>query len=283
MEFKRLGRTGEQVPEIGLGTWRYKGGERPIRRAVDLGANFIDTAESYGTEDDVGNAILEFRHEVFLATKVSPNHFRHNDVIRAANDSLGRLRTDYIDLYQLHWHNARIPIGETMSAMEELVEEGKVRYIGVSNFSVAQLQEAGASLSRNKIVSNQVLYSLISREIEYDILPYCQEHEVTIIAYSPLAQGISKITSRDRNGVIKRIAQETGHTEAQVALNWVVAHDDVIAIPKTNSVAHLEENCDASGWRLQPEDMVSLNNAFPQKRHTPSLIRKIASTWRSLR
>ena len=142
MEFKGLGTTGEQVPEIGLGTWLYKGGEETIRRAVDLGSNFIDTAESYGTEDDVGNAILEIRHEVFLATKVSPNHFRYNHVIKAANDSLGRLRTDHIDLYQLHWHNSRIPIGETMSAMEKLVEEGKVRYIGVSNFSVAQLQEA---------------------------------------------------------------------------------------------------------------------------------------------
>ena len=265
MEFKGLGTTGELVSEIGLGTWLYSGGERAIRRAVELGANFIDTAESYGTEDDVGKAILSFRHEVFLATKVSPNHFRHDDVIKAANESLGRLRTDYIDLYQLHWHNPRVPVGETMSAMEELVQEGKVRYIGVSNFSVAQLQKAESSVSRNKIVSNQLPYSLVDRDIEGHLIPYCQQHEVTIIAYSPLAQGISKITSRDGGGVIKSIAQETGHTEAQVALNWVVAHDAVIAIPKTSSIPHLEENCDASGWRLQPEDMVRLNNAFPHK------------------
>ena len=283
MEFKGLGTTGEQVPEIGLGTWRYSGGERPIRRAVDLGANFIDTAESYGTENDVGNAILKFRHEVFLATKVSPNHFRHNDVIKAANESLSRLRTEYIDLYQLHWHNPRVPIGETMSAMEELVEGGKVRYIGVSNFSVAQLQEAEASLSRNKIVSNQVLYSLVDREIENDILPYCQEHKITIVAYSPLAQGFSNISSRDRNGLIASIARETAHTEAQIVLNWVVAHDNVIAIPKTNSVAHLEENCNASGWRLQPEAMWRLNNTFDLKRLAPSLIRRLSRTWRSLR
>jgi len=159
MEFKGLGTTGEWVPEIGLGTWLYAGGEQPIRRAIDLGAKLIDTAESYGNEEDIGKAILKYRNEVYLATKVSPEHFRHNDVIKAANHSLRRLRTDYIDLYQLHWPNPRIPIGETMSAMEDLVEAGKVRYIGVSNFSVSQLQEAEEAITRNKIVSNQVLYN----------------------------------------------------------------------------------------------------------------------------
>ena len=263
MEFKGLGTSGEWVPEIGLGTWLYTGGEQTIRRAVDLGANLIDTAESYGTEDDVGNAIHKFRNEVFLATKVSPEHFRHNDVIKAADDSLSRLQTDYIDLYQLHWPSQDIPIGETMNAMERLVEEGKVRYIGVSNFSADQLREAESTLSQNKIVSNQVLYSLVDREIESDLIPYCQEHKITIIAYSPLAQGFSNITSRDSEGVIGSIAQETGHTEAQVALNWVVAQDSVIAIPKTSSVTHVEENCAASGWRLSPENMGRLKSAFP--------------------
>jgi diketogulonate reductase-like aldo/keto reductase len=263
MEFRELGRTGERVPEIGLGTWLYTGGESTIRRAVDLGANLIDTAESYGTEDDVGHAIIKFRNEVFLATKVSPEHFRYNDVIKAADDSLRRLRTDYIDLYQLHWPNPNIPIGETIRAVEKLVEEGKVRNIGVSNFSVAQLQEAESSLSRNRIVSNQVLYSLVNREIETDLIPYCQEHHVTIIAYSPLAQGFSNITLRDRTGVLRSITREIGRTEAQVALNWVICHNSVVAIPKTSSVSHVEENCGASGWRLSPEYMARLNSAFP--------------------
>jgi diketogulonate reductase-like aldo/keto reductase len=262
MEFKGLGTTGERVPEIGLGTWLYSGGERTIRRAVDLGANLIDTAESYGTEDDVGKAILKFRNQVFLATKVSPEHFRQKEVILAANNSLRRLRTDYIDLYQLHWPNPDIPLAETMSAMERLVKEGKVRYIGVSNFSVAQLQEAESTLTQNRIVSNQVLYSLVDREIENDLIPYCQDHKVTIIAYSPLAQGISKITSKDTDGVMRNIARENGHSEIQVALNWVLNHDSVIAIPKTSSIAHLEENCSSSGWHLSPGDMHNLNNAF---------------------
>ena len=263
MEFKRLGVTVEHVPEIGLGTWLYTGGGGPIRRAIDLGANLIDTAESYGTEEEVGKAILPVRHEVFLATKVSPNHFRHDAVIQAADGSLIRLRTDYIDLYQLHWPNPEIPIGETMSAMEELVQAGKVRYIGVSNFSVAQFQEAEATLSGNKIVSNQVPYSLVDREIEDDLVPYCQEHGVTIIAYSPLAQGFSNITSRDVIGMLRGIAHETGHTDAQVALNWVIGHDAVIAIPKTSSIARVDENSNASGWGLTSEDMERLNEAFP--------------------
>lgn len=264
MEFKELGTTGERVPEIGLGTWLYTGGEQTIRRAVDLGANLIDTAESYGTEDDVGNAIIKFRSEVFLATKVSPEHFRYDEVIKAADDSLRRLQTDYIDLYQLHWPNSNIPIGETMSAMEKLVEQGKVRHIGVSNFSVAQLQEAESTLSRNGIVSNQVLYSLVDREIEGDLIPYCQERHVTIIAYSPLAQGFSNITSRDKNGVLRRIARETVHTEAQVALRWVVSHDAVVAIPKTSTVVHMEENCGASDWRLSRQSLDRLNHTFSE-------------------
>lgn len=262
MEQKQLGQTGVMLPEIGLGTWMYRGGTEPIRRAVELGATHIDTAESYGTEDAVGEAIEGIRDRVFVATKVSPSHFRHDDLARAAENSLRRLRTDHIDLYQLHWPSAEVPIAETMGAMGELVDAGKVRFIGVSNFSVEQIVEAQAVMSRHRIVSNQVRYSLADRGIEPRLIPYCQSAGITVIAYSPLARGLSMLRARDRSGALARVARETGKTEAQVALNWCVRRDGVVAIPKADSVAHVEENCGASGWRLSDEHVRALEEAF---------------------
>ena len=168
MDHKQLGTTDIHVPEIGLGTSAYTGGAEPLQRGVDLGASLIDTAESYGTEEAVGAAIRGIRDRVFLATKVSPEHLRTADVLRAADRSLQRMGVDWIDLYQVHWPNASIPIEETMSAMDSLVEAGKVRYVGVSNFSVAQLKEAQKALTRATVVSNQVEYSLVKRDIEDD-------------------------------------------------------------------------------------------------------------------
>ena len=137
MNHKELANTGTRLAEIGLGTWQYEGGVEPLRTGIALGACFIDTAESYSTEEVVGRAIQGIRNKVFVATKVSPRHFRRSDVIRSAEASLRRLKTDYIDLYQLHWPNYAVPIEETMAAMEKLVESGKIRFIGVSNFSAA--------------------------------------------------------------------------------------------------------------------------------------------------
>ena len=262
MDYEQLGTTGIQVPEIGLGTWAYTGGAEPLRRGIDLGASLIDTAESYGTEVAVGSAIRDIRDRVFLATKVSPNHLRKADVLRAADRSLHLLRVDWIDLYQVHWPNPSIPIEETMSAMDSLVEAGKVRYVGVSNFSVAQLKEAQEALTKSTIVSNQVEYSLVKRDIEDDLLPYCQENGVTVIAYSPLAEGLHNVLDKDKAGVIATIAAAAGKTAAQIALNWCIAKENVIAIPKANTVAHVEEDCDASGWRLPKESLDLLDEAF---------------------
>ena len=262
MELRELGHTGVMLPEVGLGTWRYTGGVGPLRAAVELGAFHIDTAESYGTEEAVGEAIRGIRDRVFLATKVSPSHFRYRDVLRACDASLRRLRTDVIDLYQLHWPNPRVPIEETMRAMEELAEAGKVRFIGVSNFSVGEMRAAQAALRRHRIVSNQVLYNLVDRGIERDVLPFCQEQGVTIIAYSPLATGLSSLLRRDREGALPRVAQETGRTVAQVALNWCLARPGVVTIPKANSVEHIREDCGASGWRLSEAQRAALEGAF---------------------
>ena len=267
METKELGGTGVTVPEIGLGTWGYRGGVEPLRRGVQLGARLIDTAENYRTEDAVGEAIEGIRDQVFIATKVSSGHLRYDDVLRAAEGSLRRLRVDRIDLYQVHGPNSRVPIAETMRAMASLIDSGLVRYVGVSNFSVDQLRDAQAALSHHPIVSNQVLYNLKRRSIERHLLPYCDESKITILAYTPLATGSLAARPRlalDRgNRTLARVAEEAGKTLAQVALNWCTSRSSVVAIPKSDSVGRTEENCGASGWRLSAEHIRALDEAFP--------------------
>src|SRR6059058_4576591 len=214
MEFSPLGRTHESNPVVGLGTWGIGGemgpdssgdeaGIQALRLGLDLEMKFIDTAEMYGaghSEEVVARALEGRRDRVFVASKVSPRHFAYDDVLGAAKRSLKRLRMKQMDLYQLHWPNPRIPIAETMRAMEKLVLDGMVRYIGVSNFSVNQMKEAQAALSREEIVSNQVEYSLVDRAVEETILPYCQRAKITLIAYSPLGQGR---IARGRGGPFK--------------------------------------------------------------------------------
>lgn len=266
MELKQLGNTGVMIPEIGLGVWKYTGSVEPLRLGIELGAFLIDTAEMYGTEDIVGRAIKGIRDRVFIATKVSGNHLRYDDVLRAAEASLRRLDTHYIDLYQIHWPNSAIPLQETLQAMEALVDDGLVRYIGVSNFSTNQLREAQAAMRKYPIVSNQVLYNLNRRQIESDLLPYCQQHHVTVIAYTPLDDGRLAATPWFQVGwkmrALEQVATHVQKTLAQVALNWCTSRPSVIAIPKSNSLARVAENCHASGWRLSQEQMRFLDAAF---------------------
>jgi diketogulonate reductase-like aldo/keto reductase len=266
MELKQLGNTNVMVPEIGLGAWKYRGGVEPLRHGLALGALLIDTAEIYGTEEIVGRAIQDRREQVFLATKVSGSHLRHDDVLRAAEASLQRLHIDVIDLYQIHWPNQSVPIKETMRAMESLVDSGHIRYIGVSNFSASEMRQAQAAMNKYAIVSNQVLYSLNRREIERELVPYCQEHQITVIAYTPLDDGRLAVRSRFRRSqgmqVLEQIAAETHKTLAQVALNWCTSRPNVIAIPKSNSQERIAENCGASGWRLSPAQVERLDVAF---------------------
>lgn len=266
MELRKLGNTEVLVPEIGLGVWKYRGGIEPLRHGVALGASLIDTAEIYGTEEIVGQAIKGLRERIFLATKVSGAHLHYDDVMRAAAASLRRLDTAYIDLYQIHWPNTQVPISETMRALEDLVDAGQIKHIGVSNFSLRELQAAQAAMRNYPIVSNQVLYSLSRRDIERDLLPYCQEHHVTIIAYTPLDDGrladLARLRPRQGREALAQIVAEVQKTPAQVALNWCTAHDEVITIPKSNRRERVEENCGASGWRLTPAQMQRLDSAF---------------------
>lgn len=253
MNLKQLGITGVQVSELALGTWNYSGGVEPLREAIELGATFIDTAESYGTEPIVGEAIRGIRDKVFVASKVLPRHFRYNDVIRAAECSLQQLNTDYIDLYQLHWPNYAVPIAETMSAMERLIEMGKIRYIGVSNFTLAELKRAQRQLTSARIVSNQVKYSLVCRDPEDGLIDYCGANGISILAFSPLATGPGAMTSADTADTLGQVASDLGKTRAQVALNWCISRPPVIAIFKANRIDHVRENCAASGWYLSPD------------------------------
>jgi diketogulonate reductase-like aldo/keto reductase len=273
MNYKILGDTTVRLPEIGLGTFNYNRGVEPLRTGMALGACLIDTAESYGTEEVVGEAIQGNRHRVFLASKVSPVHFRRPDLLLAAERSLRRLRTDYIDLYQLHRPNYTVPIEETMAAMERLVELGKIRFIGVSNFSVSELRQAQAALSKNRIVSNQVRYTLVERSIETSVLPYCEQNQITIVAFSPLATGLCNIKRRDPRNVLGEVAKQVRKTEAQVALNWCLLHYPSIVIPKAACVDHVIENCGASGWRLSPEQIKLLESNIGFRRRTgPELV-----------
>ena len=266
MMVKELGRTGVFIPEVGIGTSNYQAGPTVLRKGLDAGALFIDTAESYGTEDIVGEAVKGLRSRVFIATKVSPQNFRAADLRRSVDASLRRLGIDTIDLLQLHYPNPSIPVEEPMGALAGLIDAGKVRYAGVSNFSVVQLQEAQAALGRHAIVSNQVRYNLIDRTIEKDLLPHCQANGVTVIAYTPLARGLGRIGDCDPHGILDRLARETGKPPAQIVLNWCLCKDRVVVIPMSNSADHLLENCAASDWRLSAEHQVLLNTNI-QYRH----------------
>jgi len=266
IELKELGTTGVMIPEIGLGTWRYKGGVGPLKKGIELGASLIDTAEGYYTEDVVGEAVRGVRDKVFIATKVSGRHLGYDDLLQSAEESLYKLGTDYIDLYQIHWPNYTYPIRETMQAMGELVDRGLVRFLGVSNFDIDEMEEAQSFLNNYPIVSNQVRYNLNDRSIERDLLLYCEERDITILAYTPLDDGNlakkPRLIKSSKMKTLDKISEETGKTMGQVAINWCTSRKNVIAIPKSNSVERTIENCGASGWRLSAEQIRRLNDAF---------------------
>ncbi len=276
MQFRPLGRTRESIPVVGLGTWGIGGEMSPdpsrddagihaLRLGLDLEMKFIDTAEMYAaghSEEVVARALEGRRDGVFVASKVSPRHFAHDGVLAAAKRSLKRLGLKQMDLYQLHWPNPKIPLSETMRAMEKLVSDGLTRYIGVSNFSVEQMREAQQSLSHEKIVSNQVEFSLIDRSVEARILPYCQKEGLTLIAYSPLGQGKIPRGKGSSFKVLDEVAGKSGKSRNQVALAWVLQHDSVVAIPKAADMGHVKENAEVADWKLDKEDYQKLAKAF---------------------
>jgi diketogulonate reductase-like aldo/keto reductase len=278
MKYKELGKKHTKIPAIGQGCMGIGGylsrdalqddnQIKALRLGIELGMTFIDTAESYGkghSEELVGRAIEGIRDNVFIATKVSPEHLSYDALLQSAEGSLRRLNTDYIDLYQVHWPNPQVPINETIRAMEQLVRERKIRYIGVSNFSLKELKEAQAAISEYEIVSIQVEYNLFDRTIENSILPYCESEGITTIAYSPLDQG--KIASgEERIERLRLIAGKYNVTTAQVALNWLISHPSVIAIPKATNPDHIRENASSADFELSDEDFKEISKIFAQE------------------
>ena len=264
MEYKAF--NGIRIPVIGIGTWEM--GEdiseddkniEALKEAVRLGMTHIDTAESYAAghaEELVGRAIKSFdRKNLFITTKVSPEHLRFNQVLKAAKASLKRLDTDYIDLYLIHWPNPDIPLKETMRVFDSLVSDGLVKHIGVSNFSVKLLEEA-QSHSKNKIVANQIEYNLLSREPEKKLLSFCQKENIMLTAYQPLARG--KLTKPGFE-ILDKLAKKYGKTQAQIALNWLISKPSVVVIPKSSNIEHLKENLGAIGWEMDKEDVERLD------------------------
>ncbi|MEM1517857.1 MAG: aldo/keto reductase [Halobacteria archaeon] len=296
MIFTELGRTGLKISQIGIGSWqigsKYWGWGREyseqetidaIRRAIELGINFIDTAEMYGdgeSERIIGKAIKNMRDNVVIATKVWPTHLTYDGVLKACERSIQRLGVDIIDLYQIHWPNPLIPLSQTMRAMEKLVKEGKIRYIGVSNFSLKKLIQAQEALRNNEIVSNQVKYNMIERDAEKELLPFAEKNKITIIAYSPLAQGLltGKYGPENRPqdnirkinilfdkenlkrlqpliSILREIASRRGKTPAQVALNWLIRKKEVVAIPGVKRQSQAEENAGAADFSLSEDEL----------------------------
>jgi diketogulonate reductase-like aldo/keto reductase len=259
--------SGDAVPSLGLGTWRMGESSRKrdeeiaaIRLGLDLGMTVVDTAEMYGdgaTEQLVGEAIAKRRNEVFLVSKVLPSHARREQTIAACAASLERLGTDYLDLYLLHWRG-RTPLRGTVDAFTQLVSEGRIRRWGVSNFELSDMEELLETPGGSAVSCNQVLYNLRRRGIEFDLLPWCQERGIPVMAYSPVEQG-----ELLRNKAVKRIASGVDATPAQLCLAWVLRQRSVIAIPKAGTREHVRENHASLGVQLSDSELRELDEAFP--------------------
>jgi len=265
-------RQSESVAAIGQGTWYM--GEDPSQRkyevaalqaGLECGLKLIDTAEMYaegGAEQVVGEALQGRRDSAFLVSKVYPWNAGEVDAIDACERSLRRLKTDYLDLYLLHWRGS-VPLEETIRAMETLQQQGKIRQWGVSNFDTDDMQELWQEPGGEDCATNQVLYHLASRGIEYSLLPECQQRQIPLMAYCPLAQA-----GRLRRGLfaseyLNQLAQQKGISVAQLLLAWVIRKEGVIAIPKASSVAHVQDNAAALQVSFSSDELALLNSHFP--------------------
>ena len=258
---------GERVPALGMGTWNI-GDDRAtraeeiatLRLGLDLGLRLIDTAEMYGeglSESLIGEAIAGRRDEVFLVSKVYPHNASRRGIAAACERSLRRLGTDRLDLYLLHWRGD-VPFEETLEGLKALQREGKIRQYGVSNLDLSDMEEWWDTPGGDQTAVNQLLYNLSRRGIEWDVLPWLRERRVPVMAYSPIEQ--ARLV---RHPKLMRFAQESGMTPAQMALAWLLANDDIIAIPKTGHRDRLRENIGALSHTLTAEQLATLDSIFP--------------------
>jgi len=247
-----------------------------LRAGLDLGVSHIDTAEMYGSglvEEIVGEAIAGRRENVFLVSKVLPQHASFEGVLRACEGSLGRLRTEHLDVYLLHWRGSH-PLEQTIGGFERLVRDGKIRFWGVSNFDVEDLEAALAIAGEGRMACNQVLYHLEERAIEHEVIPWCREHGVALVGYSPFGSGRFPSATSGGGRALAEIARARRITPRQVALAFLVREDTVFAIPKSSSVEHVRENAAAGDVELSAEEVEQIVNAFPlgrQPRTLPAL------------
>ncbi len=259
--------SGEAIPSLGQGTWgmaedvrRRKEEVAALRLGIDLGMTLIDTAEMYadgGAEALVGEAIAGHRDELFLVSKVLPENATKPGTVAACEHSLRRLGTDRLDLYLLHWRG-NVPLEETLDAFAALVDAGKIRYWGVSNFDVVDMIELRGLTGGADVATDQVLYNLTRRGIEYDLLPWCRKRSIPIMAYSPIEQ--ARLLG---HRALKGVAARHDARPAQVALAWLLRQNGVVAIPKAANVAHVRENHAALALRLTKQDLAALDRAFP--------------------
>jgi diketogulonate reductase-like aldo/keto reductase len=260
--------SGDSIPVLGQGTWQL--GDRRDRRAgeiaalqlgIDLGLTLLDTAEMYGdgaSEQLVAEAIAGRREQVFLVTKVLPgNAGSRKKIIASCERSLRNLRVEYVDLYLLHWRQGE-DLAVVVETFEELVKAGKIRHWGVSNFDVSDLRELAGLPGGGEALTDQVLYNVSRRGIEYDLLPLARERRLNVMAYTPIEQG--RILG---NAVLQQVAARHNATPAQIALAWVIRTDGVMAIPRSGSAAHVRENAGAAQITLSPQDLAQIDRAFP--------------------
>jgi diketogulonate reductase-like aldo/keto reductase len=268
--------SGRPIPVLGQGTWTM--GEDPsqrqseiaaLRLGLDLGMTLIDTAEMYGeggAEEIVGEAIAGRREEVFLVSKVYPHNGTRRGAVAACARSLGRLNTDYLDLYLLHWRGD-VPLAETLEAFQELKGAGYIREYGVSNFDVADMEEWFALPGGEETATDQVLYNLVHRGIEWDLIPWCRARQMPIMAYSPVGHKSVEQKRMLTHPTLKAIAERHGATLAQIALAWLLQEPDIIAIPKASQPEHIRQNRAALEIELTERDMKELDQAFPPPDH----------------
>src|SRR5215510_2628792 len=263
-------RDGRTVPALGQGSARLTRGRHPeaavieaLRTGIASGMTLIDTAELYGSEELIGRAISGQRDKIFLVSKVWPTHVSGDGIARACEASLKRLGTDYLDLYLLHWPQKSVGISHVVTAFEDLVAKKKIRSWGVSNFGVREMEDLFRVKRGDRCATNQVSYSLGDRDIERGVLPWCRRHGMPVMAYSPLGGEGAKLL---RDPTLGKIGNEHGCTAAAVALAWAIRNGDVIAIPESGSAAHVKENAVALTLKLTPQDLQTLDAAFPPGR-----------------
>jgi len=308
MDRIKLGKSDLKVSRIGIGglQWGTKGIgiedkseiKKVLNHAIDSGINFIDTAESYAlglSEKLIGEVVKERgdRENLVIATKVYPPHLGFDEVLKACHASLRRLQTDHIDLYQIHYPSPTVPVSETMIALRTLIDDGLVRYVGISNFQISLAEVAINSLENHEIISSQMEYSLLSRDIEKSYLKYATWRGMSIIAYSPLASGMltgkyrpgHKFDENDRRlndalyknpenlvciepliAAMKGIGDKHGATIPEVALNWLLKHDNIIPIPGAKKIEHVNSHVRAVSWKMSEADWQVLSKISSELR-----------------